>query len=383
MLRAAGGPHRRATRSLLLLAAAILVVGCASVRPLDPALESRLGELLIVGFRGTEVENNADVRHLLCDLKVGGVILYELETATDAPRNITSPEQLARLTRELQALARECAGRPLLIATDSEGGEVMRLSPRVGYSPTFSAQEMGALGDLALTELEARRIGRMLREAGINWNLAPVVDLALNPFNPVIVGHGRAFAADPDGVIAHARAFLHGMRAAGLLTTLKHFPGHGSSREDSHLGFVDVTGTANLQLELRPYQELTAEGLVDSVMTAHVFNRSLDPDYPATLSGPIVDGLLRRKLGFEGLVVSDDLLMGAITDHFGVESAAVLALGAGVDLLLISDTRPDEHPGMADRVLNALRAALAEGALPVPRVEEALSRIERLRNRAF
>ncbi|MBI4240237.1 MAG: glycoside hydrolase family 3 protein, partial [Candidatus Rokubacteria bacterium] len=276
-LRAAGRPACRATRFLLLLPLALAVVGCASVRPVDPVLASRLGELLLVGFGGAEVEGNAEVLHLVCDLKVGGVILFERESASGAPRNITSPEQLAWLTRDLQALARRCAGRPLLIATDSEGGSVMRLSPRVGYSSTFSAQELGDLGDLAVTELEARRIGRMLGEAGINWNLAPVVDLALNPVNPVIVGHGRAFGADPERVIAHARAYLNGMRAAGIRTTLKHFPGHGSSLTDSHLGFVDVTDTASLELELRPYRTFIAEGLADSVMTAHVFNRKLDP----------------------------------------------------------------------------------------------------------
>lgn len=371
------------TRGLRLLTLALLAVGCATVRPVDPSLSSRLGDLLLVGFWGTEVEGNTEVRHLLCDLKVGGVILFERDTATGTPRNIRSPEQLARLSGDLQALARRCAGRPLLIAADSEGGAVMRLSPRVGYSPTFSPQELGEMGDLAVTELEARRIGRMLREAGINWNLAPVVDLALNPLNPVIVSHGRAFAADPERVTAHARAYLYGMRAAGLLTTLKHFPGHGSSREDSHLGFVDVTETAAPELELRPYRELIAEGLVDSVMTAHVLNRNLDPDYPATLSRPTIHSLLRRTLGFPGAVISDDLLMGAIQSRFGLEEAARLALGAGVDMLLISDTRPGEHPSPADRVLAAIRRALSDGELKISWVERALARIERLRSRMY
>ncbi len=371
------------TRGLRLLTLTLLAVGCATVRPVDPSLSSRLGDLLLVGFWGTEVEGNTEVRHLLCDLKVGGVILFERDTATGTPRNIRSPEQLARLSGDLQALTRRCAGRPLLIAADSEGGAVMRLSPRVGYSPTFSPQELGEMGDLAVTELEARRIGRMLREAGINWNLAPVVDLALNPLNPVIVSHGRAFSADPEKVIAHAREYLHGMRAAGLLTALKHFPGHGSSLTDSHLGFVDVTETAAPKLELRPYRELIAEGLVDSVMTAHVLNRNLDADYPATLSRPTIHGLLRRTLGFPGVVISDDLLMGAIVNRFGLEEAARLALGAGVDMLLISDTRPGEHPSPADRVLAAIRGALSDGELKISQVERALARIERLRSRIY
>lgn len=369
------------TRSLLFLILSLLAVGCATVRPLDPSLENRLGELLLVGFRGTDVEGNAEVSHLLCELKVGGVILFERESASQAPRNITSPEQLARLTRELQALARRCSGRPLLIAADSEGGAVMRLGPRVGYSPTFSPRELGELGDLAVTELEARRIGGMLREAGVNWNLAPVVDLALNPMNPVIVKHGRAFSADPDEVTAHARAYLLGMRAAGLLTVLKHFPGHGSSREDSHRGFVDTTETAAPELELHPYRRLIAEGLVDSVMTAHVFNRNLDPEYPATLSRATIGGLLRRELGFQGVVVSDDLLMGAITNDFGVEEAALLALRAGVDMLLISQTHPGESSDAADRVLAAITRALAAGTLSPSLIGTVLARIDRFRAR--
>jgi len=371
---------RCATRSLPFLALVMLALGCASVRPVDPSLANRLGELVLVGFRGTEVEDNADLFHLLCGLKVGGVILFERESATGAPRNITSPEQVTRLTRDLQALARRCAGRPLFIAADGEGGPVMRLSPRAGFSDTLGHGELGEHDDLALTELEARRIGAMLREAGINWNLAPVVDVALNPFNSVVTQARRAFSADAERVTAHARAWVLGMRMAGILSSLKHFPGHGSSFQDSHLGFTDVTDTANTDVELHPYRELTAEGLAESVMTAHVFNRNLDPDYPATLSLRTVTGLLREELGFQGVVVSDDLLMGAIRDHYGLEKAAVLALAAGVDILLISENDP-ARADAADRVLAAVRRALARGTLQPSTVEAALARIDRLRAR--
>ncbi len=134
---------------------------------------------------------------------------------------------MKKLTGDLQELARQCAGRPLLIAVDAEGGQVMRLSTRLGYAQSPSPREMGQSGDVAFTELEARRIAVMLREAGINWNLAPVVDVAVNPLNPAVVVPGRTFSADPAEVIAHARAFIRGMRAEGILTSLKHFPGMG------------------------------------------------------------------------------------------------------------------------------------------------------------
>ncbi|HUG36758.1 MAG TPA: glycoside hydrolase family 3 N-terminal domain-containing protein, partial [Candidatus Limnocylindrales bacterium] len=295
-------PRRRARRiPLVLLALWIAAGGCtsgAAAAPPRPAPPLPIAELLLMGFPGTELDGNEELRGLLCDVKVGGLIVFERDVATRAPRNIIDPEQLARLTGAAQAMARQCAGRPLLIATDAEGGLVMRLSHRVGYLPTPSHQELGEAGDLAHTELEARRLGARLREAGINWNLAPVVDVAVNPANPAVVTLGRTFSSDPERVIAHARAFIAGMHAAGVLSTLKHFPGHGSSRVDSHRGFTDVTETANLKAELEPYRRLIRDGLADSVMPGHMFNRHIDPWHPASLSRFTVNRLLRGRLGF-------------------------------------------------------------------------------------
>jgi len=340
-----------------------------------------VADLLLIGFRGTQVEGDDEIRALVCDVKVGGVILFERDAARGTPRNIVSPEQVRQLTSDLQALAQQCAGRPLLIAADNEGGAVMRLSARLGYLPSPSARELGEAGDMALTELEARRMGATLREAGINWNLAPVVDVAVNPANPVIVAPGRAYSADPRRVTAQARAFITGMHAAGILTALKHFPGHGSSRGDSHVGFTDVTDTAELAVELAPYRALIAEGLADSVMTAHVFDRRLDPWDPATLSRFTVDRILRGWLGYRGVVVSDDLLMGAIIKQYGLEEAAVLALGAGVDVLLVSHNTGRIENRAAQRVVMAVERAMAEGKLSRSRVAEALAHLAALRAR--
>jgi beta-N-acetylhexosaminidase len=202
-----------------------------------------------------------------------------------------------------------------------------------------------------------------------------------NPANPVIVGTGRAFAADPARVTAHARAYLAGMHAAGVLTALKHFPGHGSSFADSHLGFVDVSDTARPELELAPYRALMAEGVVDSVMTAHVFNRRLDRRNPATLSRATIGELLRRRLGWTGVVVSDDLRMGAIEQHYGLDEAVVLALRAGVDVLLIADDRLPEGRSASALAREAIRGALQSGRLAPETVERALARIDTLRAR--
>ncbi len=362
-------------RSLRFALAGLLLAGCAGLRPVDPALTAQLGQLLLVGFHGTEAEGNAELRHLVCDVKVGGVILYERDVATRGPRNISSPEQVHRLTQDLRALAQSCAGSVPLIAADNEGGSVMRLNARAGYPPALGHGELGAEDDVALTELEARRIGTTLREAGIDWNLAPVVDVGVNPFNTVVVQSGRTFSQSPERVTAHARAYVRGMHAAGILTVLKHFPGHGSSFEDSHSTFVDITDTADPEAELLPYRTLIVEGLADAVMTAHVLNRNLDPDYPATLSRLTITGGLREGLGFKGLVVSDDLLMEGIVSRYGIEEAAVLALQAGVDLLLLSHNTLAQDRSATDRVIAAIVRALQEGRLSPEMVETALMRV--------
>ena len=364
---------RLVAASLLVLAA----VGCRTFPPLEPvrlaALEAELGQLLLVGFEGTDAEGNAALERLLCETRVGGVVLFV--------RNILSDAQAGRLARAIAARSRECTGQRLLVAVDAEGGQVMRLGPDVGLTATLSAGELGESNDFTLTELEARRIARVLKSAGINWNLAPVVDVGYNPANPVIVGAARSFSANPRLVTAHARAFVQGMRAEGVLTALKHFPGHGSSYGDSHKGFVDVTTTANRETELMPYRTLIAERLADGIMTAHVFNRALDPEFPATLSRATITELLRGELGFDGPVVTDDLRMRAIEQHWGLEAAAVRALAAGADILLIADDRLPDSGSAAQAVLTKIRRRLLSGRLDPERVEAALARVRALKAR--
>ncbi|MBI1735148.1 MAG: glycoside hydrolase family 3 protein [Candidatus Rokubacteria bacterium] len=362
-------------RALTVVAVMLVATGCAAMWPSPAALrriDARIGELLLVGFNGTAVDGNVELERVLCEAKVGGVVLFA--------RNIQDGAQLRALTSGMSARTRACAGRSLLIAVDAEGGQVMRLGPRAGFVPTLSHQELGDAGDYAETELEARRIGTMLRDHGINWNLAPVVDVGYNPANPVIVGYGRSFGANPVLVTEHARAWVRGMHAAGVLTAVKHFPGHGSSYGDTHHGFVDVTPTADRDIELVPYRALIAERLADAVMTAHVVNRRLDV-HPATLSHTTITGVLRRQLGFQGVVVTDDLRMGAIVQHYGFEEALAMALGAGVDVLLIAEDRLPDGRSASAVAVGAIRRALAEGRIDAGRVEESLARIAALRER--
>jgi beta-N-acetylhexosaminidase len=367
-----GGPARAGLLAVALLA--LSSPAFSGPRAARPRAALDVGALLLVGFWGTALAGNRELEELLCATRVGGIVLFA--------RNIVDPEQVARLTREARDASRACTGRSLLVATDAEGGQVMRLGPGAGYTPTLSHQDLGEDNDLALTELEARRIGRMLREAGIGWNLAPVVDVGYNPANPVIVRNARSFGAGPQLVTSHAGAYVRGMHAEGVLTALKHFPGHGSSFTDSHQGFVDVTDTANRDLELVPYRALISEGLADSVMTGHVVNRRLDARYPATLSRATIHGLLRKGLRYTGAVVSDDLRMGAIEKQWGLADAAVLALRAEVDILLIADDRLPDGRSAAQTARDAVRRALGKGHLDVRQVAAAIGRVEALRARA-
>jgi beta-N-acetylhexosaminidase len=223
-----------------------------------------------------------------------------------------------------------------------------------------------------------------LAGAGINLNLAPVVDLNVNPDNPIIGALDRSFSAVPDIVIAQARAFVMAHHERQILTTLKHFPGHGSSTGDTHLGVVDVTDTWS-EVELQPFGTLITDGLADAVLTAHVFNAGLDPDHPATLSHATITGILRDRLGFDGVVLSDDMQMGAIRDAYGYPDAVRLAINAGVDILTIANQQVFEE-GIVASTIELVAGMVERGEITEPRIDESWRRIrafkERLRTAA-
>jgi beta-N-acetylhexosaminidase len=297
-----------------------------------PSLRDRIGQMLLVGFRGLTVEEAGEIASDIRDRNLGGILLFDSDQPThSAVRNVDSPAQLTALIGGLQSLAR----RPLLVAIDEEGGLVARLDQRHGFPSTISAADLGARGDVAFTRQAGEQIAKTLASVGVNLNLAPVVDLNVNPSNPIIGSLGRSFSTDPAIVTAQAEAFVEGNRSVGVHTTLKHFPGHGSSTGDTHLGVVDVTETWST-IELEPFRNLVHDALTDAVLTAHVFNSKLDPEHPATLSKPTITGILRDEIGWDGVVISDDMQMGAIRQAYGYSDALRLAILAGVDVLTIA-----------------------------------------------
>jgi beta-N-acetylhexosaminidase len=280
--------------------------------------------------------------------------------------NIASPEQLASLTAQLHAIAPD-----VLIATDEEGGDVTRLHMRHG-SPHPGNAALGAVDDVALTEAVARSIGVELFAAGIDLNTAPVVDVNSNPANPVI--GVRSFGADPSLVARHATAYIAGLQSAAVGACVKHFPGHGDTSVDSHLGLPTVTASLDVlrSRELVPFATAVAAGSL-AVMTSHVLLPAIDPLLPATLS-PAVVTLLRDDLGFDGLLVSDALDMKGASAGRGEPAAAVLALAAGCDLLCLG---ADKDVALHDAIVLAIVDAVRSGALTEARLVEASERVVR------
>lgn len=324
----------------------------------------RAGQRVMVGFDG--LEPTPDLKRLLREYAVGGVILFS--------RNVDGPEQVAELVRELQGLARDAGHEaPLLVAIDQEGGRVQRLrEPWTLWPP------LRALGRLA-SEAHAARVGEglaaELAACGILWDLAPVVDVDSNPRNPVI--GDRSFGDDPELVGRLGAALIRGLQGGGVAACAKHFPGHGDTELDSHLDLpvVDHSRARLDEVELPPFR-MAIEAGVASVMTAHLLVRELDERLPATLSPRIIDGILRRELKYEGVIVSDDLEMKAVAQQWKAGAAAVLAAKAGCDLISVC-VRADAQ---VEAIEGLVRAGEA-GEIGWTAMDAAGRRIQRLKDR--
>ena len=256
------------------------------------SIEKKIGQMLMVGFYGTSASPNSQICRDIRRYNLGGVILFDYNpTNRSKPKNISSRTQLTRLTRQLQACSRD--GK-LLIAIDQEGGKVQRLKRRYGFYGNFP--KASSIKNMSNRQIRNTyiKMARELKRVGVNFNLAPVVDLDINPRNRVIHGLGRSFGKDPKQVVKYAKIFIKAMNDYDILTSIKHFPGHGSSLGDTHRGFVDVTKLWSKK-ELEPYRRLKNQA--DTIMVAHVFNKHRDSKYPASLSYKTINKLLRQDIG--------------------------------------------------------------------------------------
>lgn len=378
--------RRAFLRSSLLVGAAIAFPGALSACSSSDApsagpptpdvpLERKVAQMLMVGFRGLTLEPDNYIYRDIEQYHIGGTIVFDRDAALKSDgRNITSPQQLQALTTSL----RELSETPMFIAVDQEGGKVVRLKEKNGFPATVSAQSLGTLNDPAETKRRADSIAATLAENGLNMNFAPVVDLNVNPTSPAIGALERSFSADPAVVTEQARIFVQSADDYKVATCFKHFPGHGSATADSHLGFVDVTDTWT-PTELEPYRNLIEQGYARMVMTAHVFNRNIDPDLPATLSPAFITDILREDLGFTGVIVTDDLQMEGLTQFFDYPTIVERSILAGVDIILVSNNLaydPEVTPNTINHVVDLVRS----GRITEARIDESYTRIMALKS---
>jgi len=322
------------------------------------ALEKQAAGLFTVGFHGHAV--TSDLAGLLAR-GVGGVIWFK--------RNVGTAAQVLELNRQIK----QVAARPLLLAVDQEGGSVARL--RDGFTPIVPMRAVGEAGSAALARELGRAMGHELRAVGFDMNYAPVLDIDTNPENPVI--GARSFGRTPELVTELGLALGAGLQEAGVAACGKHFPGHGDTSQDSHLELPKLAHPLERleRVELAPFEAAARAGFA-SFMTAHVLFEAVDAKYPATMSRAVLTGILRKRLGYDGLVVSDDIEMKAIADNYGVEEAVLLGLDAGVDHFLCCHTAE-----LAHCAIDAIVRAVEAGQLSRAVLDSATRRFDAVRAR--
>jgi len=313
-------------------------------------LDQMAGQMILLGFQGDQITDKsvAGLRDEIARGDIGGVMYLK-----------TNVKSLSAVKAMNAAFLAAHPDLPPFISLDQEGGRVQRLTSDVGFAEIPSAADVAAADSPDAAEAVYLKVAKSLAADGFNVNFGPVVDLNVNPDNPIIGKYGRSYSKDPAKVVAYAEAFIKAHHQAGVLTALKHFPGHGSSATDSHKGFVDITKTWS-KVELDPYKALIAAGMADFVMVGHLYDKNYDPKgdtalLPASLSPVWIGDVLRTQLGYKGVVISDDLEMGAIRNEFDTKETTIRAVNAGVDVLLFSNTAA-YSPGLGDKIRGILVA---------------------------
>ncbi|RUR17321.1 glycoside hydrolase family 3 protein [Legionella sp. km535] len=344
-------------------------------------LRNKIGQMLIMGFNGCELHEHSPIAQWLSNDGLGGVLLFDKDLATNTyGKNLKSKTQIKHLIHQLNhcpaPLYINDEAPSLLIALDYEGGVVDRLAKIDGCMTTMRPCDLAKLSPNDFNE-EAGQMASTLKSLGFNLNFAPVVDLNLNEQQGIIGRLGRSFSNNPDAVAQAARQFVSVFSRYGIGCCYKHFPGHGSAVGDTHEGFVDVTDTFHFD-ELVPYRHL----LRDSdkpvmVMTAHVVNKKLDSQgLPATLSHEVLTGLLRETMAYDGVIISDDLQMQAISKHYTLEESLALTINAGADMMIFANQLGSIT---ATEVIDCIEQLVQNNTIELKRIDDAFRRIMRFK----
>ena len=340
--------------------------------PTTDSLDIMIGQMIMIGIGNSKMADSLStpIVEAIQNGYVGGVILYEKNIS-----QINSQETLKRMIAKLQSYTKI----PLFVSIDEEGGHVNRLKPKYGFPKSVSAQHLGEMGNMDSTRFYAQQTAKLLELYGINMNFAPVVDINLNTDNPVIGKKERSFSSDYKSVIEHAQEVINIHNQYEVIPVLKHFPGHGSSKTDTHLGITDITESWQIE-ELFPYTSLIDSNSVSVIMTAHIVNKSLDNNkLPATLSKKIIDELLREFMGYQGVVISDDMQMGAIKKEYGTKEAIKMAINAGIDLIMFANNVQDYEIITAQEIHHIIKTLVKEEHIKRERIEESYKRILKLK----
>ena len=329
-----------------------------------------IGQMLMVGLQGTSTEDAKSFFNSLDGRPIGGVILYDQNMTSTPPasHNILSPAQVKTFNETLQNLSET----PLLIGVDQEGGQVNRLKKEYGFPTTKSWAHLGKINDVEETRKQAELTAQTLSDHGFNLNFAPVLDLTMNS-SSFIAKKERCFSNNPYIVYEHAKVMIDSHLNHRILTAGKHFPGQGSSGEDTHEGFVDVSDSWS-ETELIPYKQLIENQSLNAVMTSHLFQRGLDPDHPATLSFNILNKLLRKELKFNGIIFSDDPQMKAISDNYDLKRTLELMINAGVDIFCFGNNLIYD-PDIVEKVHMTINQLLEEDAISEDQLRASFHRI--------
>lgn len=338
------------------------------------SLDIKIGQMIMIGINDrTSVSEDDQILQEIAEGKLGGILLFE--------KNIAKQNSKETLKTMIENLKRN-APIPLLVSIDEEGGKVHRLKEKYGFVGMPSAAYLGKLNNVDSTLFYNNILAKELTDLGINFNYAPSLDAAVNPDNTVIVKADRSFSSDPEIISKHAIACIKAHHANGIKTILKHFPGHGSSAGDSHHGIVDVSETWDFK-ELFPYYYVLKSGNADAIMTAHIINKDWDSNLlPATLSKPVISGMLRGLLGFKGVIFSDDMQMKAISKNYGLDKALELSINAGVDIVMFANSvSGDDKPVTAAQIHQQIKNLVLAGKITKERINVSYQRIMRLKNK--
>ena len=335
------------------------------------SLDVKIGQMILIGVPKSELDEKVldEVRKG----KVGALIFFE--------KNIPNRPNAFASVKKMTWTYQNAAPIPLFICIDQEGGKVNRLKEKYGFTRSITAAAIGKYGSLDSVRFYADATAATLAGLGFNVNFAPTVDLAVNKENTVIAKPERSYSNSEDTVIMMAKEVIKQHRKYGVITSLKHFPGHGSSKDDTHFGVADVTNTWS-ERELKPYKVLIDSGYVDGVMTSHIVNKNLDATgYPGTLSKDILDGILRKRLGYNGVVFSDDMQMHAISKNYGLEETIRLAINGGVDVMCFSNNIQGSDVRTVDVVHGIIKSMVANGQIKAERIDESYQRILQLKSK--